>query len=197
MGKEPFNPLDKWNLGLSIANAIMEQGPIPLGTVCPFEGAGIYAIYYKGNFNLYRKVSLANTSYFSCPIYAGKAVPEGARKGGLGLEIPKGNYLFKRLNEHRKSIESVENLKIEDFFCRFLIVDEIWIPLGESLLIERTKPLWNIVLDGFGNHDPGSGRHNQQISAWDTLHPGRSWAKKLQPGKSIEEISESLNQFFL
>jgi hypothetical protein len=195
MGTAPFNPLDKWNLGLSIANAIMEQDAIPLATVRPFGGAGIYALYYRGNFSLYKKVSLANTAYFSCPIYAGKAVPEGARKGGLGLEVPKGNYLFKRLNEHRKAIESAENLEIEDFFCRILVVDEIWIPLGESLLIERTKPLWNIVLDGFGNHDPGSGRYNQQISAWDTLHPGRAWAKKLQPGKSREAITESISQF--
>jgi hypothetical protein len=79
--------------------------------------------------------------------------------------------------------------------CRFLPVDDIWIPLGESLLIEKTKPLWNIVVDGFGNHDPGSGRYNQQISAWDTIHPGRQWALKLQKGKPEEEIIKQIVTF--
>jgi len=195
MGIVPFNPLDKWNLGISIANAIFEQEPQPLGSLTLFEGAGIYAIYYTGNFQLYNKISTKNKISMTSPIYAGKAVPEGARKGGLGIEIPKGSYLFKRLNEHRKSIESVNNLKIEDFFCRYLVVDDIWIPLGESLIIEKTQPLWNITLDGFGNHDPGSGRHNQQISTWDTLHPGRSWAQKLKNGKSVEEIEKSIINF--
>jgi len=76
-----------------------------------------------------------------------------------------------------------------------LVVDDIWIPLGESLLIEKTRPLWNIVLDGFGNHDPGSGRYNQQQSAWDIIHPGRKWAKKLQEGKPEEEIKKQILEF--
>lgn len=192
MSMEPFNPLDKRNLGISIANAIFNQQPQPLGALTPFEGAGIYAIYYTGDYSLYEPIKNSNRDDLSYPIYAGKAVPEGARKGGLGIEIPKGNYLYKRLNEHKKSIEAVSNLNIADFFCRFLVVDDIWIPLGESLLIEITKPLWNIVLDGFGNHDPGSGRYNQQISTWDTIHPGRTWAKKLQTGKAIDEVKESI-----
>ena len=36
-----------------------------------------------------------------------------------------------------------------------------------------------MVVDGFGNHDPGSGRYNQAKSEWDVLHPGRPWIKKL------------------
>lgn len=27
-------------------------------------------------------------------------------------------------------------------------------PLAESMLIEQLKPVWNVCLDGFGNHDP-------------------------------------------
>jgi hypothetical protein len=76
-----------------------------------------------------------------------------------------------------------------------LVVDDIWIPLGESLLIEKTKPLWNVVVDGFGNHAPGKGRPEQQLSSWDTLHPGRNWATKLQKGKSIEEIAKQIADF--
>jgi len=56
--------------------------------------------------------------------------------------------------------------------------------------------LWNIVLDGFGNHEPGSGRYNQQRSAWDIIHPGRQWAEKLQEGKAKDDIVRFIDDFF-
>ena len=34
------------------------------------------------------------------PIYVGKAVPAGARKGGFGLGADPGSALFRRLKEH-------------------------------------------------------------------------------------------------
>lgn len=74
-----------------------------------------------------------------------------------------------------------------DFVCRFLVVDDIWIPLAESMMIERFKPLWNRCIDGFGNHDPGSGRYQQQRSPWDCIHPGREWAEKLKPNAISRE----------
>ena len=195
MPEKIFNPLDKHNLGESIAEAIFKQEVYLLKSLPSFEGAGIYAIYYKGGFPLYASISEKNKNDFVQPIYAGKAIPEGGRKGGLGLDVPVGEYLYKRLNEHRKSIEAVENLTIDDFYCRFLVVDDIWIPLGESLLIENTKPLWNVVVDGFGNHDPGKRREQQQMSAWDVLHPGRKWAKKLQPEKTEKMIAKQITDF--
>ncbi|MEX1196232.1 MAG: Eco29kI family restriction endonuclease, partial [Pseudohongiellaceae bacterium] len=70
---------------------------------------------------------------------------------------------------------------ISDFHCRYLVVDDIWIPLGESLLIAKFNPVWNVVIDGFGNHDPGKGRHKGMRPRWDVLHPGRSWADKCEP----------------
>ena len=191
----PFNPLDKINLGISIANAIFEQEIIPLNALSPFDGAGIYAIYYKGDLEIYKEISDKNKIEFSQPIYAGKAVHEGTRKGGIANGIQTGRYLYNRIAQHKKSIESAKNLNINHFYFRYLVVDDIRIPLGESLLIEKTKPLWNVVIDGFGNHDPGKGRYNQQISTWDTLHPGRTWAYKLQKGKSIEEIKECINEY--
>jgi hypothetical protein len=195
MEAELFNPLDKRNLGDSIAEAIFKQEAYPMKDIPSFMGAGVYAIYYRGNFPLYEKISEKNKDAFLQPIYAGKAVPEGARKGGLGLDIPAGPYLQKRLTEHKASVEAAMNLNINDFYCRFLVVDDIWIPLGESLLIEKTRPLWNIIVDGFGNHDPGSGRYNQQISSWDIIHPGRQWAKKLQKKKTEDEISKQILEF--
>jgi len=79
---ELFNPLDKRNLGISIADAIFKQGVCPLKELQPFNGAGVYAIYYNGDFPLYEKISKKNKTSFTQPIYAGKAVPEGSRKGG-------------------------------------------------------------------------------------------------------------------
>jgi hypothetical protein len=61
-------------------------------------------------------------------------------------------------------------------------VDDIWIPLGENVLIEAFKPIWNLVVDGFGNKDPGRRRASQYCSPWDVLHPGRVFAEKLADG---------------
>jgi hypothetical protein len=189
----PFNPLDKKNLGTSVAEALLEK-EVYILPPSPFIGAGIYAIYYTGGFPMYNIISNKNmNNQYRMPIYIGKAVPSGARKGGFGLDEDPGNVLFSRLKEHANSIDAVSNLKISDFFCRYLVVDDIWIPLAESLLISMFNPLWNIVIDGFGNHDPGSGRYEQQKSNWDFFHPGRTWANKLKdPSLSFEDLKKQI-----
>lgn len=198
MADTPFNPLDKRNLGESVAGALLKQALGPLPASKRFLGAGIYAIYYTGNFKAYRNVAEQNRNgRFEQPIYVGKAVPPGARKGGFGLNTAPGPALFKRLNEHASSIASAENLKIADFFCRYLVSDDIWIPLGESLLIESFQPLWNVLIEGFGIHTPGAGRKKQVRSKWDTLHPGRALAADLPPNpKSSAELEKTIGDFF-
>jgi hypothetical protein len=47
--------------------------------------------------------------------------------------------------------------------------------------------LWNDVLLGFGNNAPGGGRGRQKRSRWHTVHPGRSWAKRLPEGDYTSE----------
>ncbi len=179
MDIKPYNPLAKMNLGGSVADAMLESAVHPLARLESFIGAGIYAIYYTGDFEAYKPLAANNKDgKFESPIYVGKAVPPGARKGNFGLDSEPGPALYKRLQEHAESINAVENLKIEDFFCRFLVVDDIWIPLGESLLIAKFAPIWNKLIDGFGNHDPGKGRYEGMRSKWDTLHPGRTWANR-------------------
>lgn len=192
---KPYNPLDKRNLGASVAREmlLMEVQQLPPQK---FIGAGVYAIYYRGNFEPYRRLAEINADQWRLPIYVGKAVPAGARKGGLGLSVDHGPALYNRLSEHYESIMSAENLNIEDFVCRFLVVDDIWIPLAESMVIEQFKPLWNRCLDGFGNHDPGSGRYQQQRSPWDCIHPGRVWADKLQPNRmSTSKMLSSIAEY--
>jgi hypothetical protein len=102
----------------------------------------------------------------------------------------------RRLAEHAESIEQAQNLEIPSFYGRYLSVDDIWIPLGESLLINHLRPIWNLVIDGFGNHDPGGGRRNQMKSSWDVLHPGRPWAEKQRDNsKSAKVILHNLAEF--
>ncbi|WP_088177943.1 Eco29kI family restriction endonuclease [Azonexus hydrophilus] len=191
----PFNPLDKRNLGASVAEAMLASKVHPLGDLPEFKGAGIYAIYYAGNFAPYAEIAKRNKDSKTAPIYVGKAVPAGARKGG-GAGTNGGKPLFNRLAEHAESIRAVENLDVKDFYCRFLVVDDIWIPLGESLLIARYSPVWNALIDGFGNHDPGSGRYNGMRPRWDLLHPGRAWAAKCRPRpESPEDIARDIETY--
>ncbi len=170
-------------------------GPLPPAE--RFLGAGIYALYYSGTYAAYKAIAAADKEGKTpVPIYVGKAVPAGARKGGLGLDIPAGAVLYNRLAEHAESIQGTKNLDIKHFACRYLVVDDIWIPLGESLLIEMFSPIWNRLIDGFGNHDPGKGRYQQQRSPWDALHPGRSWAEKLQPhSKSEKDLLKAVETY--
>ena len=195
--EEIYNPLDKINLGESVADAMLERRPTRLPLTDSFMGAGIYAIYYVGDLAIYKEIAKRNRrGKFDWPIYVGKAVPAGARQGGLGLGKDPGDVLFKRIGEHSHSIEQAGNLQVSDFFCRYLVVDDIWIPLGESLLIETFSPLWNKCLDGFGNHDPGKGRYGQQRSPWDVLHPGRDWAMRcVENKKSKTQIVSSVKEF--
>lgn len=192
----PFNPLDKRHLGESVAQAMLQQPVESLDTLDPFEGAGIYAIYYVGKFPAYTRIAQQNwNNKFQCPIYIGKAVPKGTRKGANLAALP-GKALYTRLIQHAKSIHEAGNLNIQDFMCRYLIVDDIWIPLGEALLISKFDPVWNILIDGFGNHDPGKGRHAGLRPRWDVLHPGRDWAKNCQPRKeSASQISKEVSNY--
>lgn len=193
MSETPYNPLDKKNLGVSVADALLARPASSLPPKVSFVGAGIYAIYYVGDFPAYAPIAARNRAErLEAPIYIGKAIPAGARRGG-GLGVTSGPVLFRRLNEHAQSIAQAENLHLADFLCRYLVVDDIWIPLGESLLIEKFAPVWNSLIEGFGNHDPGRGRYNSQRPLWDMVHPGRPWANRLQNNKrSAQQILATL-----
>ncbi|MBK7929575.1 MAG: Eco29kI family restriction endonuclease [Bryobacterales bacterium] len=200
MRTEPvFNPLDKKTLGTSVAEALLQRDKSPLPPTEKFEAAGVYALYYFGPFPPYRPISDRNRAPEGkpeLPIYVGKAVPKGSRKGGFRPEAPAGTVLYDRLVQHSKSIGLAANLALEDFYCRFLAVDDVWIPLGEKLLISMFTPLWNSVVDGFGNNQPGANREGGKRPAWHVLHPGGAWAGKLQPGKDEAAILRSIESYF-
>jgi len=195
---DPYNPLDKLNLGRSVAEALLTQSVSPLAQVGDLIGAGVYAIYYVGGFEAYAPIAEKNRNEgFEQPIYVGKAVPKGARKGGLAFDASKGRALRDRLRQHATSIDEAKNLELADFHFRSLVVDDIWIPLGENMLIEEFKPVWNLVIDGFGNKDPGRRRATQYRSPWDVLHPGRQFAEKLAGGGTTAEMfTKRLREYF-
>lgn len=175
-----FNPLALKTLAETMVSELLKQPVNPLKTLPPFEGPGVYSIYYAGPFPPYRPIaSLNRNKRWELPIYVGKA-------------------RFDRIRNHATSISQVSNLDINDFWCRYLVTEEVFIPLCEELLIRRYKPIWNIVITGFGPKVVGEKRITQQTSMWDMLHPGRP-GRGAAPNKrfqSPEQIVQKLHDFF-
>lgn len=125
------------------------------------RGAGIYCLYYCGETHpLYNGLSK------DIPIYIGKA-----------LHAEKS--LSTRLREHARSIDAAQDLNVSEFEYRVLQINPTWIAGCEVTLINYFSPLWNTVVRGFGCHAPGKGRQQQEMSPWDMLHMGRTWAYAL------------------
>ncbi|MFT4253820.1 MAG: Eco29kI family restriction endonuclease, partial [Caulobacter sp.] len=100
-----YNPLDKINLARSIELELLGRPPMPLSDVEGIKGAGVYVIYYTGDFPAY----LANAAIdpnepAALPIYIGKAIPRGGRKGGVSVKTAAaGVALRDRLRQHATS----------------------------------------------------------------------------------------------
>jgi hypothetical protein len=179
-----YDPLNYENLARSVVNALTGSDICGLPPVENFEGAGVYAIYYAGPFPAYHHISSAACEI---PIYVGKAIPAGGRKGAQE-SAGEGVSLLRRLNDHAKSISATHNLELSDFRCRYLVVLPVWVGLAEQFLINHFRPIWNIYVAGFGNHNVGRGRHGGKRPQWDIVHPGRSWAENLDTAETAEEI---------
>ena len=166
---------------VGMAIEFFDQTPVRDLLVPRFAGTGVYALYYLGEHELYLPLTALNQEKCTHPIYVGKAVPTGRRTGRtMGSQ---GTQLYSRLRQHSNSITHASDLGIDDFRCRFMILSDAMTDLivpVESELVRRYSPLWNSRIDGFGNHDPGSGRYDQAPSEWDTVHPGRPWVERLR-----------------
>ena len=217
----PYNPLDKDHLADSIAREFHKQDlhPLPPGS---FTGAGIYAIYYCGNFPLYSAFSQSLKDYEAAnkenpktaglrppkPLYIGKSEPPGSRKGArvgddesdeepeeaaeigaqdLLIKKPTHKKLYRRLVKHSKSIAATTNLSLSDFRCRYMLVDEVWVPLGEARLVDSFRPVWNVLIEGFGSNVEGGGRKDTARPVWDILHPGRKEDLGFQISPDVEK----------
>ena len=186
---ELYDPLTYDNL---MAGTVLEFERRPLMRLAedvPAPGPGIYCLIYTGGFDAYHEIAASGH-----PIYVGKAVPPGSRRGDtVDVNFP---ALRNRLREHARSIDQATNLDKADFQYRYLAIEPVWITLAERFAIDHYKPAWNRCLDGFGDHNPGSGRYNGERSWWDTLHPGRGWADNLRRVKTLEEAIERVQTFF-
>ena len=170
----------------------------PLPPPSRFVSGGVYALYYNGGFELYRPIAALNRKSLSQPIYVGKAVPPGWRTA-RSVERTEVSTLYSRLGQHARSITQVKGLEISSFKTRFMILEgvesDLVVPI-EAALIRKFKPLWNTLVDGFGNHDPGKGRYNQARSEWDVLHAGRTWAERLTgTSPQLEKIIAKIKNF--
>lgn len=76
---DEYNPLDYQNLTRHCVDELMRRGPFELPLKQDFFGAGVYALFYKGADPFYAKICSPDAEW---PIYVGKAVPPGGRKGG-------------------------------------------------------------------------------------------------------------------
>ena len=181
-----FNPLDYANLTKNVVDELMRQDPFALPLARRFAGAGVYALFYVGDDPNYAPERSPDALL---PIYVGKAAPKGARKGFIA-NAPVGTHLYDRIAQHTSSIEAALDLTTTDFLARYLVVEPLWIVMAESFLITNFKPLWNLHLDGFGNHNPGRGRHEGENSWWDARHPGRAWATNLRQTRTQDAAKE-------
>lgn len=195
---EAYNPLEYGAITDSISRQFFSTDPVPLAEVTSFEGSGIYALFYTGRFPAYARLAAENRRVpGSLPIYIGKAAPS-RRKGDqsvmdLAANVYEGTGLFTRIKNHRASIEAAKNLDVSDFTVRLLVLAYIWVPMAETAMINRFLPLWNNVVDGFGNHNPGKGRINGVRPRWDTLHPGREWADRYpERDETAEDIAQDV-----
>ena len=169
-----FDPAKPDLVGRFIALALVAQPRVPLAEVGNFYGAGVYALYYRGAHEAYRAISGKEA-----PIYLGKADPRSAL---ATTPIEQETKLAGRLKEHHRNIErAAETLNINDFECRYLVVQTGWEKAAESFLINFFSPVWNSqtkICYGFGKHGDDPATRGNKRSPWDTMHAGRKWARK-------------------
>jgi len=202
-----YNPADPLTFAESIANKLLLQDPMPLEDFRgrKFYGSGVYALFYRGDFDLYRPIKDART-----PIYVGKAIPGKPKRdptstdAEIGLNTPRqqGPALWKRLVEHVDSIQEVNNLRLSDFNCRYLVTASGWQFAAEDHLIALFRPVWNKetrILSGFGKHGDSHQTRINSRSFWDTLHPGRLWATRegnVPNEKTVQQIRADVVEHF-
>jgi len=189
-----FDPSDPQMLGRITACVLLLQPRQPFAQIRDekFYGSGIYAIYYKGNFESYKAISGTET-----PVYVGKADPQTP---GAATPIAQGEKLAGRLSEHGRSIGMAANILIKDFECRYLVVKSGMQKAAEEYLIHYFRPIWNSEMQicfGIGKHGDSAVTRGNKRSPWDVMHPGRKWAAKTaEDQKSYECIIAEIHEHF-
>lgn len=184
---ELFSPA---TIGRLIGRELASVSRIPLAAINDFYGAGVYTIYYTGDYEAY--AAIRDTD---CPIYVGKANPKQMKAVSPREQ---GNGLFSRLRKHRDNISKANNLELADFDCRYMVTESGWQMTAESFLISLYRPIWNKetkVCQGFGKHGD---KARTELSKWDVLHAGRSWAEnqKSRRGYTVTSVIQDIQAHF-
>lgn len=168
---EPFDPLAVENVGVTLAVELLEQPLHGFPPEARFPGAGVYALYYKGSHPAYNRLLELDGGRMKYPVYIGKAQRENVKQGFNPRPTERAK-LYNRIRQHARSVEQAENLDVSDLKCRFLILQDAYIGLAESVMIMAFRPPWNGM--GLGSNPVGTPRMRGLPSLWDSLHPGRA-----------------------
>lgn len=98
MKADLYDPLTYDNLMAGLVLHFEKQEKTPLTRNRKIAGPGIYSLFYTGALSVYEPISKGIR-----PIYTGKAIPPGAKKGGAPNTAAPA--LQRRLSEHARSIE--------------------------------------------------------------------------------------------
>jgi len=188
-----FDPGNPKIVGRFIALALVAQERQSLSKIGSFYGSGVYALYYTGAFDDYQPISGTET-----PIYVGQAAPA---MPNARTATQQGDRLCRRLRDHRKSIAAAgASLDIDEFEFRSLVIQSGWETAAEDYLIHLFRPIWNNevkILFGLGKHGDSAETRGNKRSPWDTIHPGRAWAKPTaEDAKTADQIKQELTAHF-
>lgn len=196
-----FDPSDPKTVGRMVSIALLAQPMIPLKDVKPAYGSGVYAIYYRGEHPLYKKISKTET-----PIYVGKADPDS---GDASTVREQGTRLTARLLEHAGTIKTAEGyaahltsplfpIRLDEFWCRRLVCATNAQLVAEKHLIGTFRPLWNMETQacwGMSKHGDSAKTRANKRSPWDVAHPGRPWAlESKESALTLEQIETRINE---
>lgn len=203
MPRASFDPSDPKVVGRMVALALLAQVRVPLNSIQPSYGSGVYAIYYEGDHPLYERISGTET-----PIYVGKADPS---TGDASTAREQGPRLTGRLIEHAGTIQTAAEygktslppgchpIRAEDFTCRRLVCATNAQLVAEKHLIQMFWPLWNSETKacwGMSKHGDAAKTRANRRSPWDVVHPGRLWALDtvLVDSLSLDEIRTRVDE---
>lgn len=209
MPGQVFDPSDPKTVGRMVSIALLAQPRVPLASIKPAYGSGVYAIYYEGPHPLYARISRTET-----PIYVGKADPTN---GDASTAREQGPRLTARLIEHAGTIATAEQyaaqqalpdglhgIRLSEFSCRRLVCATNAQLVAERHLIRIFWPVWNSDTSacwGMSKHGDAAKTRKNKRSPWDVVHPGRAWAldstleNKASPPEIEARISAVLDKY--
>ena len=167
-GSAVFNPLSESVLARTIRQELESRVMERLMPVEVLRGRLVEALYYLVRFWLYDGI---NDPALNIPLYVGRA-QAGSSRMGKKIEGLKTDKLWKRIEKHAQSINASENLELSDFRVRYLVMSDVLSPWADRAA-SGVRPSLEWRTDGLGSNAHGAGRSEQQMSKWETLHPGR------------------------